>query len=230
MNSRGRFKAVCASVFGVTISATLALNESFDFSAAFGRYSPVVLFALALLGYEAVLETALFAIDRFGVLKKLYWGSLYLDGLWSYTSYSDDVEYFGIWRIDQDSLGIRVVAFGLDEQFRRRSTVKSVSDLIGDGGVFETVNARWDLAEGVRTQYSRTVLVPDVAVRHRLFAYPDVIRGETIIYGGADDSSIAYDLKMRRRDDCRTEEDLVAALRRERQPATVAPRAAATAS
>jgi hypothetical protein len=78
------------------------------------------------------------------------------------------------------------------------------------------VNARWDLADGVRTQYSRTVLVPDKPVRHRLFSYPDVIRGDTIIYGGMDDSKTSSNLIMRRRSDCATEEQVIAALRKER--------------
>jgi hypothetical protein len=216
MNSRTRFKFVCASVFALTITVTLAMNEAYDFRAVFGQRSALILLALALFEYGVVLEVFLFAIDRFSVLKKLYWGGLYLDGLWSYTSFSEGVEYFGIWRIEQDSLGLRVIAFGLDDQFRRRSTVKSVSDMLGDGGVFEIVNARWDLSDGVRTQYSRSVLVPDVPVRHWLFSYPDVVRGETIIYGGRGDSSIAYDLRMRRRDDCQTEEELILALRNER--------------
>jgi hypothetical protein len=219
MNSRARFKAVCATVFAITVSVTLAVNNAYDFTTLFGGYSPLVLLILSLFGYGVVLEAALFAINTSSPLKKLYWGSLYLDGLWSYTSFSDGREYFGIWRIEQDSLGIRVVAFGLNDEFRRRSTVKSVSDLLGDSGVFEIVNARWDLTFGVRTQYSRTVLVPDKSVRHGLFSYPDVIRGETIIYGGDDDSSIASDLIMRRRSDCSTEDELIAALRTERAAA-----------
>ena len=216
MNSRARFKAVCASVFALTVSVTLAANKALDFAVLFGRWAPLVLLILSLLGYGIILETILKAIDRSAVLKKLYWGGHYLDGLWSYTSFSAGIEYFGIWRISQDSLGVRVVAFGLDDQFRRRSTVKSVSDLLGQDGVFEIINSRWDITDGVRTQYSRTVLVPDTPVRHGLFTYPDFIRGETIIYGGRDDSTIASDLRMRRRSDCKTEEELVQALRRER--------------
>lgn len=225
MNSRARFKVVCATVFAVTVSVTLAAGDAIDFEALFGGYSKVVLLVLSLLGYGLVLEAVLKAIDRFDTLKKLYWGSLYLDGLWSYTSYSNGVDYFGVWRIEQDSLGIRVVAFGLDEQLRRRSTVKSVSDLLGDNGVFEIVNVRWDLAGGVRQQYSRSVLVPDLPVRHGIFRYPDVIRGETIIYGGADDSSVASNLRLRRRD-CRTEDELIDLLRHERSLAAAAPLAA----
>lgn len=46
--------------------------------------------------------------------------------------------------------------------------------------------------------------------------YPDVLRGETIIYGGAEDSFIASDLRMKRRVDCTTEDDLIAKLKSER--------------
>ena len=67
-----------------------------------------------------------------------------------------------------------------------------------------------------RYTFSRTVLVPDQAVRHWFFSYPEIIRGETMIYGSALDGSIAYDLRMKRRRDCRTEDELIAKLQQER--------------
>jgi hypothetical protein len=218
MNTKHRFKALSISVFGVTLSAILFAQKKFalDPSVIFGQYAPLAVVALSLLSYDMVYKLSILAIDKFAFLKKLYWRSLYLDGLWSYTSRSERQEFFGVWRIQQDVLGLNVVAFGLTSDFHRRSTVKSVSDIFGENGVFDVINDRWDLSAGNRHQFSHTRLVPDQPIRHGVFYYPDVIRGETTIYGSNLDGEIAYDLRMIRRTDCRTEEDLIAKLKQER--------------
>jgi hypothetical protein len=219
MNTKDRFKNLCITVFGVTITWAVLAHNHFgpQLQITFGAYYPYLFVLASLVSYDLILKGLIYAIDHLSVLKKIYWGSLYFEGLWSYTSRSKDIEFFGIWRIEQDIFETKVVAFGLDHEFRRRSTVKSVSDLLGEKGVFEIVNERWDLEVGVRKQFSRTVLVPDSPVRHHLlFRYPTVIRGETIIYGGAEDSFIASDLRMIRRDDCHTEDDLISKLKNER--------------
>jgi hypothetical protein len=219
MNTKDRFRNLCITVFGVTIAWAVLAHNPFgpQLQTTFGAYYPYVFILASLIGYDLILKALIYAIDHLGIFKKLYWGPLYLEGLWSYTSCSKETEFFGIWRIEQDVFETKVVAFGLDQNFRRRSTVKSVSDLLGEKGVFEIINERWDLEVGVRKQFSRTVLVPDKAVRHHVvFRYPDVLRGETIIYGGSEDSFIASDLRMKRRVDCATEDDLIAKLKVER--------------
>jgi hypothetical protein len=218
MKTKSRFKSLSISVFGITIAGAMYVHNRFglDLRNIFGDYTPYILIVISLFSYDFLYTVSIKAIDSNSVLKKIYWGSLYLDGLWSYTSRSSAEEFFGVWRIDQSVLGIKVVAFGLDNEFRRRSTVESVSDVLGEDGVFEVINSRWDLSEGVRQQFSRTVLVPDQAIRHWVFSYPDIIRGETMIYGSSLDGSIAYDLRMKRRRDCRTEDELIAKLQQER--------------
>jgi hypothetical protein len=219
MSSKNRFKALSIWVFGITVAGVIFVHDHLnrEIHALFGEYASLALVAFSLLSYDLLFKLSISAIEKIGFMKKLYWGALYFDGLWDYTSHSvDGEEFFGIWRIDQDILGVKVVAFGLDKDFHRRSTVKSVSDVLGENGVFKVVNERWDLSEGVREQLSRTVLVPDKSVRHGLFSYPDIIRGETTIYGGVADSFIAFDLRMKRRDDCKTEDILIGKLRKER--------------
>jgi len=232
MNTKHRFKALSISVFGMSISLVLLLQKSFalDPKAIFGQYAPLAVLALSLLSYDLIYKLSIASIDKFAFLKKLYWANLYLDGLWSYTSRSDIEEFFGVWRIQQDVQGLSVVAFGLTADFHRRSTVKSVSDIFGEGGVFEVINSRWDLSAGDRRQFSHTRLVPDQPVRHGLFHYPDVMRGETTIYGSNLDGEVAYDLRMQRRDDCRTEEELIAKLKQERATRSSYPNASAASA
>src|SRR4051794_18327595 len=122
MTTLDRFRSFSVTSFGITVSATVIINDKIALRAVFGHYAPLVLIVVSVISYELVFQVAVAAVGASTGLKKLYWGRLYLDGLWSYTSYSDGKEYRGIWRIDQDALGIAVVAFGLDD-FRRRSTV-----------------------------------------------------------------------------------------------------------
>lgn len=216
--TKNRFRSLSISVFGITFSLVLFFQGSLKphLDLIFGKGAPAVAVILSMIGYGFIYKAAIHSINKWSFFKKIYWGENYFDGLWSYTSHCNGKDYFGIWRVEQDVFELRVVAFGLDDDFRRRSTVQSVSDLIGRNGVFEVVNVRWDLSEGQRQQFSRTVIVPDLTTGHFPFRYPQVIRGETMLYGSSQDGEIAHNLRMVRRDDCKTEDELIAKLRTER--------------
>src|SRR5437660_12321256 len=115
MNTKHRFKNLCITVFGVTIAWAVLVHNHFgsQLQTTFGAYYPYLFVLASLVSYELILKGMIYAIDHFGVLKKLYWGSVYLEGLWSYTSHSKETEFFGIWRIEQDIFETKVVAFGL---------------------------------------------------------------------------------------------------------------------
>jgi hypothetical protein len=216
MDGYRRFEALSVTVFGATLSGALLLQHHFDLRLLFGRYAPLALILAGLLSYDMLYKLCVTGIKSSGFLKKIYWGGMYLEGLWEYASFDGHADFIGIWRIEQDAFGTKVVAFGLDENFRRRSTLNSVSDLMGTGGVYEIINKRWDLEQGSRVQFSRTTLVPDKPLRKGMFSYPAVIRGETVIFGGKTDGVINYDLRMWRRDGFRSEDDLIASMRRKR--------------
>ncbi|MFT4173019.1 MAG: hypothetical protein QM639_10705 [Rhodocyclaceae bacterium] len=213
MSAHKRFEALSITVFTATLAGALYVNNNIDLDAVFGHYASVVLVIVGLLSYDMIYKACLLGIEKVDALKKLYWGSMYLEGLWEYASFDGQDEFIGIWRIEQDAFTTKVVAFGLDAQLRRRSTVQSVSDLMGGDGVYEIINKRWDLEQGSRTQFSRTTFVPDKAVRHGVFSYPAVIRGETVIFGGKTDGIINYDLRMWRRDGFDSEDALIESIR-----------------
>ena len=217
MSGYQRFEALSVAVFGATLSGALYVHNNIDLKALFGPYASLVLIFIGLLSYDMLYKACIFGIKRIKLLKKIYWGPIYIDGLWEYASYDGQEEFIGIWRIEQDAFRTKVVAFGLDSELRRRSTVESVSDLLGADGVYEIINRRWDLEQGSRAQFSRTTLVPDKPVRRRFFSYPAVIRGETVIFGGSVDGAINYDLRMWRRDGVKSEDDLIASIRQRRQ-------------
>lgn len=218
MTAQQRFESLSVFVFGTTLSAAIYFHETVNIKVLFGEYSGVVIVVLGLLSYDLVYKICLHAIKHIDFVKKIYWGSMYLEGLWEYTSFDGDREFIGIWKIEQDAFRTTVVAFGLDSNFRRRSTVQSVSDLMGADGVFEVINRRSDVDQIGRFQFSRTVMVPDIPVRHTLFSYPRVIRGETAIFGGNEDGILNYDLRMWRRPDFKTEEELIQSMQKKRTP------------
>jgi hypothetical protein len=213
MNGHQRFEALSVAVFAATLSGALYVNANLDLKAVFGTYASSVLVVVGLLSYDMLYKICIFGIKHSDLLKKLYWGPMYLEGLWEYASFDGQHEFLGVWRIEQDAFRTSVVAFGLDAGFRRRSTVQSVSDLLGADGVYEIINRRWDLEQGSRVQFSRTTLVPDKPVRQGLFTFPAVIRGETMIFGGKIDGMINYDLRMWRRDGPKSEDELIAQIR-----------------
>jgi hypothetical protein len=201
-------------VFGTTLSGAIYVHDTVNIKVLFGEYSGLAIVGLGLLSYDLVYKICLYAIKNVDFVKKIYWGSMYLEGLWEYASFDGKKDFIGIWKIEQDAFRTTVVAFGLDSDFRRRSTVQSVSDLMGADGVFEVINRRWDVNQNGRFQFSRTVLVPDKSVRRLFFSYPSIIRGETAIFGGKEDGIINYDLRMWRRDEFKTEDALIQNIRK----------------
>jgi hypothetical protein len=151
---------------------------------------------------------------------KWYWGKKYLDGLWTYTSHDDEGnEYLGVWRIDQSIYGSTVIAFGLDKQFRRRTRVKSVSDIEGKRGVYEILNERMDWEHTKTSSYSKTTLIPDAPTSRFPFSYAIVMRGETEIFGGPRDGIVTQNVIFKKHEDVNTEEELIEKLKLAQQNA-----------
>lgn len=214
MSAHQRFESLSVFVFGTTLAGAIYIHDTVNIKVLFGQYSGLVIIGLGLLSYDLVYKFCLYAIKKVDFVKKIYWGSMYLEGLWEYASFDGKNEFIGIWKIEQDAFRTIVVAFGLDSSFRRRSTVQSVSDLMGSDGVFEVINRRWDVDQNGRFQFSRTVLVPDKSIHRLFFSYPDIIRGETAIFGGKEDGIVNYDLRMWRRDEFKTEDALIESIRK----------------
>jgi hypothetical protein len=214
MSVQYRFSNFCFIIFAATLSLAISVNANLDLRATFKEYAPIALFVAASFSYAALLKWAIFLVNNNSFLKRMYWGELYLDGFWYYTSFEGGKEFFGLWRITQDVMTTKIIAFGLDDNFRRRSTVQSVSDLIGSAGVYQVINVRWDATEGDRQQYAKTVLVPDKPVGPFLRKTSKYIRGETTLYGGNLDGLINLDLKMQRWMDVHSEDEAIAKIKR----------------
>jgi hypothetical protein len=148
---------------------------------------------------------------------RLYWGRLYLDGFWSY-SYTldgkdaDDTVYFGVWRIEQDLFETKVLGFGLTDKFIVRSRVRSMTDMISTGGLYEFINIRSDAVDPANDFYSRTSMHFELN-KNWFMRYPIRMRGKTVVYGGPYNGRV-YNTVFVKHEKAWTEEDVIEALKR----------------
>jgi hypothetical protein len=161
--------------------------------------------------YKTILSLIYTFINQSDFFIKLYWNKLYLKGLWSYTYSLNDKKYRGIWRIDQDLYSIRVTGFGLDDNDKPRSDVRSVTNLIERTQSYEIINIRKDRVKVNQENYSKTTLYPDFNPRNHLFhiPYPIRMRATTVIYGGELSGIIHEDVVFIKHETAKSEEEVI---------------------
>ncbi len=148
--------------------------------------------------------------------KQMYWGRLYLDGLWSYRYTLSGKEYRGVWRIDQDLHRTAVLGFGVDDQFTVRSRHRSVTDLIDSSGAFDVVNLRSDRVEPNTEYYSKTTVFIGAGTRRKWFSLRRAtrLRGRTVIYGGKLSGIVHDDVEFVKHESAESEDEVLDELRR----------------
>lgn len=168
-------------------------------------------FLTSLAFYELLLLFLYTSISRNDTLLRLFWGKIYLKGLWSYSYTLDNVQYKGIWRIDQDLFETKVVGYGIDNTGKPRSDVRSVSDLYERRQSYEIINIRKDKVQIQKENFSRTELFPDYKRRRQFFSfdYPTKMRAITTIYGGVLSDKVHTDVYFVKHENARSEEDVV---------------------
>jgi hypothetical protein len=180
--------------------------------------SPIVdsiLVFLTSMGVYRILINGLHALtESNSFLLRIYWGNVYLDGFWMYSYHRDNNEHRGIWRIEQDLYSTKIIGFGIDESLRRRSGIRSVTDLIEINNAYEIVVVRNDKDEPDKDFYSKTILIPDKSKKSKWYypACPQILRGRTIIYGGKLSGTVHADIVFTRYNDVKSEEDLIQTL------------------
>ena len=166
--------------------------------------------------YQLLIDFMFRLVGAVPLLLRLYWGRLYVHGLWSYTytldGKDDDTIYFGVWRFEQTLYDTQVVGFGLTKDFRARSRVRSATDMINNGSMYEVINIRVDSVDSARDFYSRTSMYFELN-RNRLFRYPVRMRGHTVVYGGPLNGRICNNVFIRH-ESAQTEEDVIQELKR----------------
>lgn len=183
----------------------------------FGPLGDSFVVFLTSVGFYMMIVSAIFnIIDYIPFLQKFYWGSLYVSGLWSYVytieGDKEEIVYFGVWKFQQTLYDTSVVGFGLTEKFTVRSRVRSASDMIKNGNMYEFINIRSDSVGSANEYYSRTSMFFELN-KNLLLRYPVRMRGQTMIYGGPLNGRICNNLFVKH-EGAKTEEDVIEALRK----------------
>jgi hypothetical protein len=178
--------------------------------------SSAVVFLTSIGVYQLIVKVALNILGQSEVFLRVYWGRLYLNGLWAY-EYTidgavDEKMYFGVWRIEQSLFDTKVNGFGLTDKFVVRSRVRSMTDMIPAHGMYEFINIRSDAVDPAIDYYSRTAMHFELN-RDRFLRYPVRMRGKTVVYGGPYNGRV-YNTVFRKQERARTEEDVLDELRR----------------
>jgi hypothetical protein len=215
-----RLNTVNYVVLGLIIAYTIAAQNFVLAKPILGKFfDPAFVFATSIGFYNLIMKAAFFLISNVDILLRIYWGKLFLHGFWSYTytvdsgADAEDKIYFGVWRFEQSLYDTKVVGFGLTDDFRVRSRVRSVSDLLKNGEMYEIVNIRSDSIESAVDNYSRTSMFLELS-KSFIFRYPNKIRGKTVVYGGIYSGRV-YNTVFTRHIDAKTEEDVIETLRRQ---------------
>lgn len=161
--------------------------------------------------YELLVALIFWCIRSSATLMHWYWGRLYLNGLWSYEYSLNHKIYFGVWDISQDTDGLQVVGNGLDDEFRVRTIVRSVSPLIEEQGGYFVLNARNELSNDNARVFSKTTLLLDHP--NRPWQLVMSMRATTEVFGGPSDRQLHANVVFTRHPKATSVEDVAALLR-----------------
>jgi hypothetical protein len=216
MNINDRRSTIDVTVMLIVVSVAVTLQRIFpdvDNSLLFVAVS--VLTARGV--YELLIQGIYWSIRSSGWLLRLYWGKLYVAGIWSYTYELAGRHYCGVWRIEQDEWSTRVVGFGLEAaaDLTHRTMVRSVSPLIDEQGAYFILNDRIEFDPGPAVTmpidaatasdprfnaseptYSKTTLVFDGP------RAPRSMRAITYIFGGPSSGQVHTDVRFRKLEGC----------------------------
>ncbi len=195
----------------VVIYATVAAHFVSDHSIVNPVVDALLIFVTSLEFYRLLIDLTFKLVCAVPLLMKLYWGRLYVEGLWSYTytleGGTDGHIYFGVWRFEQTLYDIRVVGFGLSDSFEVRSRVRSATEMISNGPLHEIVNIRTDSIDPGTDYYSRTTMYFEPN-KNKVIRYPIRMRGKSIVYGGPRTGFICNNLFIRH-EAAQTEQDVI---------------------
>ena len=181
-------------------------------------YIPLTLLSATGL-YLILIKLLLTIISNVDFFMKMYWGELYLNGFWSYEYTREGKKYFGIWRIIQDLDSIRIMGLGLNDDFLPRTTVRSISPLISEQGIYYVLNVKSELASTdgfIIPVYSKTTLT--LGARKTIFSLVTNIRATTEVYGGKSNGHLHSDVLFSKHLDVKSEEDVILLLRKNNPP------------
>ena len=168
----------------------------------------VISILASIFSYQFFIELACKIIESNDFLFKLYWGNLYLKGIWYY-EYTiqglNNKKYYGVWRIDQDLENIRIIGYGYnDELVTIRTRLSSVTELIKNNGYYDIVHIKNEVSNPNIDFYAKSS-ISFVGNEKR---YPTKFHSITYIYGGNHTGDTHLDT-FRKIENAKTEDEAI---------------------
>lgn len=210
MNTSSRQRALHTTVMLFIVFLALQAKRIFPDIEKNGLILAIVTLSSKGL-YELIIMIIYRTINSSEFMLRLYWGHLYLNGIWSYTYSLNDKIHFGVWEFEQDIDGVQVIGNGLDDNFQARTIVRSVSPLIAEQGGFFVLNVRNELTNDNARVFSKTTLLLDRP--RRPMALVKTMRATTEIYGGPSDRQLHPNVLFVRHTDVDNIEEVIEGIR-----------------
>lgn len=169
----------------IIIAAITSFNCFFGdlISTNFGTALVVSILA-AIFSYQVLTELLYKLIEKNDFLFKVYWGKLYLKGIWYY-EYTVQGEgnktYYGIWKIDQDLNNIKIIGYGYNDELTEiRTRLCSVTELIQNNSYYDIIHIKNEVSNPNIEFYAKS----SISFLDTNRSYPKKFHSITYIYGG----------------------------------------------
>lgn len=138
----------------------------------------------AIFSYQAITEILYKLVEKSDFLFRIYWGNLYLKGIWYYEytiQGGNNKKYYGVWKIEQDLSNIYIIGYGYNEDLTKiRTRLCSVTELIQNNNFYDIVHTKNEASDPNVDFYAKS----SISFLGDNRNYPTKFHSFTYIYGG----------------------------------------------
>lgn len=138
----------------------------------------------AIFSYQVLTEILYKLVEKNDFLFRLYWGKLYLRGIWYYEytiQGENNQKYYGVWKIEQNLSNINIVGYGYNENLTQiRTRLSSITDLIQNNNYYDIVHIKNEVSNPNTEFYAKS----SISFLGNYKKYPTKFHSITYIYGG----------------------------------------------
>lgn len=141
----------------------------------------------SIISYQVFTELLYKIVLNVNFLFKLYWGNLFLQGIWYYEyiiqeNVNHTQKYCGIWKIEQDLNNIYIIGYGYNDDLTEiRTRLSSVTELIKNNKYYDIVHVKNEICNPQNEFYAKS----SISFVDSKKMYPIKFHSVTSIYGGS---------------------------------------------
>ena len=141
----------------------------------------------SIISYQVFTELLYKIVLNVDILFKLYWGNLFLQGIWYYEYIIQEnvdytQKYCGIWKIEQDLNNIYIIGYGYNDDLTEiRTRLSSVTELIKNNKYYDIVHVKNEICNPQNEFYAKS----SISFVSNKKIYPIKFHSVTSIYGGS---------------------------------------------